>query len=63
MTALRILILTCDGTTHGEVCDTEHGGDPDFIGSFDLLREQAKAVGWAHQDGRDLCAHHAGGAQ
>lgn len=64
MTALRILILTCDGTTDGELCDVEYGGDPDFAGSIDLLREQAEIAGWRHPSPlTDVCSSHAGGVK
>lgn len=58
MSALTILLLTCDGTDDGEVCTADYGGDAD-IASFDALREVAAADGWqAAADGTDYCPDH-----
>lgn len=60
MTVLTVRLLTCDGTSSGEVCPAEYGGEPgrnlgDLLGA-------ARAAGWAIRLGgrvRTLCPDHA----
>lgn len=54
MTAIHILILTCDGLLDGEVCPEEYGGDLE-IRSNATLRKWAADEGWTAADGRDWC--------
>lgn len=58
MSVLTIRIITCDGTTDGEVCPAEHGGEPG-LPLADLLRT-AREAGWAiRHDRRSFCPQHA----
>lgn len=57
MSAVVIRILTCDGTTSGEVCPNELGGDPDVTSLHQLRAVAYRDHGW-HTRGRDLCPDH-----